>query len=738
MIDWKRRIKREIKDIKSIERHNWFRGIAIFLVAAICLGIWIYYQNRDTSRTELEIQLDTITQEIIDSDPDEGLEGISKKIGLDKLGDAISRGNTRTKMQAYFILGHNEFKEGNLNGAEKYYNEALSAISHLNTPLSIEIHGRILTDQIYMTLESGDISGITQYTDALADLYANKGDTDNYIRYINNICNNLLFDCHETTLSINLLLPVLELAYDTDSKELGMSYQVLSQLYWYNGDFIKSINCKMTALETLDSEKYATNILCIGIELGIDYLDIQNYEAAITQFKNILKSPLINESANMYLKVYTYINLYESYYYSGDYGSAKQVLSIVEELLATNDYPGHQEDVVLVKLYKSQLLVAQGKVDQAIDALEKASEAYLKVEPHAYIDFGYGYQMIQGDILYAQGKYSEALLAHEKAIDESFAHDNYHEYNANEALIKDYVALGDYETAYEYSRKNNVILKDTKDLREIQYNQYLLSKFNLESKDNEISGLKQQQAQNQRMLLLSGVFILICITGLALIILQYNKIRKLSEQFKHLSTLDGLTNIPNKRGMVEYLERIWPELNPSGQRIGICMMDVDFFKLYNDNYGHPAGDTVLKSVAKCVADSCRKTDFVARYGGEEFIVILRDADEDVAEIFARRLRYKLGQLNIPHGHSKVSDHITLSVGIGISATPVTHDYDYYIDLADSALYVAKEHRDGHSMKVEEYTENNDDNNDNNSNNNDANNSNKDNNTNNTNDNLGLT
>ena len=121
------------------------------------------------------------------------------------------------------------------------------------------------------------------------------------------------------------------------------------------------------------------------------------------------------------------------------------------------------------------------------------------------------------------------------------------------------------------------------------------------------------------------------------------------------------------------------------------MADIDFFKNYNDLYGHTAGDNCLVQVAQSLKRHCkRSTDLIARFGGEEFAVVLPNTDLTDACMIAETLRREIFGLSIPHAGSSVSDQVTLSLGV-FSAIPNSdeHDYDWYIIEADRRLYDAK-------------------------------------------------
>ncbi|SFL94604.1 PAS domain S-box-containing protein/diguanylate cyclase (GGDEF) domain-containing protein [Paenibacillus sp. 1_12] len=158
-----------------------------------------------------------------------------------------------------------------------------------------------------------------------------------------------------------------------------------------------------------------------------------------------------------------------------------------------------------------------------------------------------------------------------------------------------------------------------------------------------------------------------------------------------LSMMDGLTEIANRRSFEENLEREWKRAERSSEALSLIMFDIDFFKLYNDTYGHLGGDFCLKRVASIAQKSLyRKPDFIARYGGEEFGIILPQTNAQDALLIAERIRKAVEAEAIQHKGSKGNNVVTISVGVA-TIIPYSHmDKDVLISKADRALYQAKQ------------------------------------------------
>ncbi len=159
---------------------------------------------------------------------------------------------------------------------------------------------------------------------------------------------------------------------------------------------------------------------------------------------------------------------------------------------------------------------------------------------------------------------------------------------------------------------------------------------------------------------------------------------------RSLSTLDGLTGIANRRRFDEYLNEQWTYAIRTAQAISLIMCDIDFFKHYNDYYGHLEGDECLKAVAGFLqARLTRQTDLVARWGGEEFCCLMPATGENGATGVAEALRHGVLKLAIPHAQSELTERVTASFGVATIVPRPKTEAVMLIEAADAALYRSK-------------------------------------------------
>lgn len=161
-----------------------------------------------------------------------------------------------------------------------------------------------------------------------------------------------------------------------------------------------------------------------------------------------------------------------------------------------------------------------------------------------------------------------------------------------------------------------------------------------------------------------------------------------NQELAVLSRTDDLTRIANKRHLDETLKREWHRCARTHAPLSVLMLDIDHFKLYNDRYGHLAGDTCIRQVAEAMRGSIREhCDFVARFGGEEFTVVMPGTDLATAQAIAERIRVSIESLQVPHAGAQ-RGYLTVSIGVASTEQPVARE-EALVGNADVALYKAK-------------------------------------------------
>jgi diguanylate cyclase (GGDEF)-like protein len=170
-----------------------------------------------------------------------------------------------------------------------------------------------------------------------------------------------------------------------------------------------------------------------------------------------------------------------------------------------------------------------------------------------------------------------------------------------------------------------------------------------------------------------------------------HQLQEANLQLQRLSGQDALTGIANRRSFDSHLTYEWSRAAREQTPLSLLMIDIDYFKAFNDQYGHPRGDECLKQVAQALAVPLKRPgDLLARYGGEEFIILLPWTGLPGAVALAERLRARVAALQIPHRRSAVAAHVTISVGVGCVIPTRQATPNDLIEIADQALYAAKE------------------------------------------------
>ncbi len=171
----------------------------------------------------------------------------------------------------------------------------------------------------------------------------------------------------------------------------------------------------------------------------------------------------------------------------------------------------------------------------------------------------------------------------------------------------------------------------------------------------------------------------------------YQQLEQANQEIQKLSVIDSLNKIANRRKFDVYLAQEWIRLYREKRPLSLILCDIDHFKLYNDTYGHPAGDCCLVEVAQAISKvTKRPSDLVARYGGEEFVLVLPQTPLAGAKYLAQQIRLQVQSLKIPHLRSSVDLYVTISLGVSSCIPHPDFNFEVLIAAADQGLYQAKE------------------------------------------------
>jgi diguanylate cyclase (GGDEF)-like protein len=177
------------------------------------------------------------------------------------------------------------------------------------------------------------------------------------------------------------------------------------------------------------------------------------------------------------------------------------------------------------------------------------------------------------------------------------------------------------------------------------------------------------------------------------------KYQALTQELCKLATIDSLTAIANRRAFDENIKLEWKRSMLELSQLSVMMIDIDYFKIYNDTYGHQGGDKCIQNIANILKNSISEEYLLARYGGEEFVILMPNCDEYSAMQTAVNIKDVVYNSNLEFDNSKVSDRVSVSIGISTCTPSNSVSYNTLINKADEALYISKDSgRDRISVK----------------------------------------
>lgn len=603
------------------------------------------------------------------------LENKIKNSSIYKLTKEYSKNGTiETKYkftinEKIFIEGIKFYDENNFEEAKKMFQKIqnLKVITH-----ELEFYSNFYLNQCEWKIKG---KGNFEYIKNSLDIMKEYSILSNETELIWQMVSSMSVDSQ----SRKEIIELLEI-YIKDAHKLSLENKIkikafIAIMRMTNEEYGKSIYTYYDILyesEKIADERTRNKIQIKSYEyLANMYFILGEFESAIEYYNKAIAIPISDLNENAISKYGAYVNRTESYIELENYEKAEKSSKETEKIISYLP-----EDIAIgVKVfrYKNLLLLESRKNNfEKAEEYYKLSLKYLSEEKKgAFLNANMYIEVAYCEMLYLQKNYDLAIqklnFLLEKDMEEKWGFDT----SIYGLLSKIYKETNQIEKYLDAEKNINQIEKEFNEILKQDYLKFTKNSYLLDQLRN--------QEKNMRLKLfgLGGIILV----AFLCIIASIKKIKKLDET----NYIDFLTNIYNRK----YMDYLSKKNLKSPVKMAIVMIDIDYFKKYNDFYGHPAGDMVIRKIAEIIKNNIRKNDIAIRYGGEEFLLILKDADFDAFKEIYERISQTLYHENIFHEKSEVSDRATLSFGVCFKKFEKKLDLKESIKEADEMLYLSK-------------------------------------------------
>lgn len=495
-------------------------------------------------------------------------------------------------------------------------------------------------------------------------------------------------------------------------------------------NYVESMSGLQEALDiygSLEDEEGQMRVLNL---LGISYFYLSRYEQALENFKKglifakklrnyNLEASILNNIGEIYRELGKPQDSLEYYFSALDISEGldiKQNLAVISANIGHIHSDAGEFDKALEYYNKSlevskeindhvsmgEVLTKMGRVYERLNKKKEALDLHkesLRILEECENKF---YQI---DTLISLGSYYINQKEFEAGTDYLYrALDFAEELNADRKVYSAHLLLakccencGDFAKALQHHKKyheteRKVIADNLEEKLKVITVEYKLDKLQQES---EIYRLKNIELKQKNEVIESKIAQLAIANEKLNVeigkrIELQEHLEQANKKLEHLSYIDELTGIPNRRIFNEFIKTQWSQCSQEGEPLSMILLDIDYFKSYNDSYGHLQGDECLRKVARALADSVKhSSDFIGRFGGEEFGIILPGTGYEYGIMMAEQMRISVEALQIKHGYSTIGPYITISLGVA-TVLPEKHmDHRELINASDKQLYKAK-------------------------------------------------
>lgn len=569
--------------------------------------------------------------------------------------------------KAYYSLGSIEYLEKNYNKAIELLLKAESYIDRKIDCVDLMIYSALSTN--YLMIEEKEES----------EKYFNKAKKmalDNKKSYE---LANMYYARAKAILSINgklsdaIVLMEESIEFNQSYENRIRAYLLLSTMYRLSGKYDLSLKYDEYAIEIALKHNDNKNLNACIINLGENYYVKRDYNKVISVYESLIESGNVTSPENK-LTIYGY--LLESHFEVGNYS---KVQSYEEKYLRTIKELEEEEqnrEYIWLYLVLSDINLREKKLECGEYYFSKASELYNKDKSNSYANTDILLKKLDININYIKtDDFKKAIYEYEELLNEIKSRGIRTDilYSVAYSIARISYENEDYEKfskyiIYMYEEFNEISANSSTDDALVRLNNDLFNK---------------DRVKNRRKIYSLSGLLIIAIVTISIIHLKNKKIKNLNKELELAILTDGLTNVYNKR----YLYRVLEDSINKCTSLVFIMIDIDYFKKYNDNYGHMKGDEALISVANIIKNVF-KEDYVFRYGGEEFSVLSERPKMDVIKDI-EKLMNDLHERDIEHEYSKISDRVTLSIGVSKSTIISKKNIEELIRDADKKLYESK-------------------------------------------------
>lgn len=577
--------------------------------------------------------------------------------------------NKKNIKNSYYALGKIESLKKNYKQSNHYLIKSIGYMENKNSEVDFKIYRNLS----FNAIRTNDINQFKKYFKEAKEIAVKSNLTDELSNFYFSLARMNLRYKGSMCKSIELMEKAIDL--DITDKTKIEEYNFLASLYRSNGQFNASLTYVMESWKISYQSKDYENMYKAIVNLGENYYVQENYQKAAYIYESILKDDKYKMNAKN-LSVIGY--LMESYFKIGANEKAEKLKIKYESIANELENPEKNKELVWLYMVYSNIKLEQNDLKTSKEYLDKAKKLYNENSLSTYPNSDLYFKKLEIGNRYKSDSsisYSQILESYNDLLNEikkrGIKSDIYI------TVLKDIIKLSEENDDYENIIKYNQILGEyEKKSQDIESTDTIF--FKLQEK------IYKESQKGQNLKLLFSIILLALISILALIVaIKNSKINRLNKELEEISIKDPLTNVYNKRHFYNVLEK----LSEEQKYITFIMIDIDYFKAFNDNYGHLKGDEVLIKVSK-ILESTFSEDYVFRYGGEEFAIVSEgDLKETLLSISI--LRDKLYKANIKHEFSQASDRVTLSIGIKCGKIASKEDVEQIITDADERLYKSK-------------------------------------------------